>query len=63
MSNLVILTWRPFEYKTKFVKRNLLFRSGAGIFDIFFKSLYEKVLKIYKLIVIENFKSVLLYHI
>ena len=42
MSNFVILKWQPFEYKVKFEKRLLLFRSEIGIFDIFFKRLYEK---------------------
>ena len=42
MSNLVILTWRPFEYKPKLEKRPLLFRSEIGIFDIYFKRLYEE---------------------
>ena len=43
MSNLVILTWQPFEYKPKLEKRPLLlFRSEIGIFDIFIKRLYEE---------------------
>ena len=59
MSNLVILNWQPFEYKAKFEKRPLSFRSEIGIFDIFFKRVgIKKVLKICKSIVIENFKSV-----
>ena len=33
MSNLVMLKWRPFEYKAKFSKRLFLFRSKIGIFD------------------------------
>ena len=42
MSNLVILKLRPFKYKAKFEKSPLLFRSEIGIFDIFFKKLYEE---------------------
>ena len=42
MSNLVILKRRPFEYKVKFEKRPLLFRSEIGIFDIFLKRMYEE---------------------
>ena len=42
MSNLVILKWWPFEYKLKFEKKPLLFRSDVDIFDIFFKRLYEE---------------------
>ena len=42
MSKLVILNWQPFEYKAKFEKRPLLFKSGEGIFDIFLKRLYEE---------------------
>ena len=42
MSNLVILNWLPFEYKAKFEKKSLLFRSEIDIFDIYFKRLYEK---------------------
>ena len=42
MSNLVTLKLRAFEYKVEFAKRLLLFRSEIGIFDIFFKRLYEE---------------------
>ena len=43
MSNLVIRNWWSFEYKAKFAKQMpLLFRSEIGIFDIFFKRLYEE---------------------
>ena len=56
MSNLVIPQWRHFEYKVKFEKRPVLFNSEIGVFDIFFKRICEKVLKIYISIVIENFK-------
>ena len=42
MSNLAILKWWNFEYKAKFEKRPLLFRSKIGIFDIFFKRMYEE---------------------
>ena len=42
MSNLVILKWRPFEYKKKLEKRPLLFRSEIGIFEISFKRLSEE---------------------
>ena len=42
MSNRVILKWGPFEYKTKFEKKSLLFRSEVGIFEIFFKTLHEE---------------------
>ena len=42
MSNLVILKWRPLEYKAKLKETFLLFRSKIGIFDIFFKRLYEE---------------------
>ena len=42
MSNLVILKWWHFEYKTKFEKKRLLFRSKIVIFDIFFKRLCEE---------------------
>ena len=42
MSNHVILKWRAFEFKVKFEKRPLLFRSEIGIFDIFCNSLYEE---------------------
>ena len=41
MSNIVILNWRPFEYKAKFEKRPLLFRSKIGIFGIFFKRVFK----------------------
>ena len=40
MSNLVKLKWWPFEYKAKFEKRSQC-RSEIGIFDIFYKRLYE----------------------
>ena len=43
MLHLVVLKWRPFEYKAKFEKRPLLFRSEVGIFDIFFKRVYEEI--------------------
>ena len=56
MSNDVMLKWRPFECKAKFEKRPLLFGSEIGIFDIFLKDYIKKVLKIYKSIIIENFK-------
>ena len=56
MSNLVILKWEPFEHKPRFEKKPLLFLSEIGIFDIFFKNYAEKVLKIYKSIITENFK-------
>ena len=59
MSNL-ILKWRPLEYKTKFEKRPLLVMSEIGILDIFLKDCTKKVLKIYKSVVIENFKPVLI---
>ena len=36
------LKWRSFEYKSKIEKKVYLFRSGIGIFEIFFKSLYEE---------------------
>ena len=39
-------------------KRPLLFRSKIGIFDIFLKGCMKKVLKIYRSIIIENFKTV-----
>ena len=42
MSTFVILKWRSFEYKTKFEKRPLLFRSEIDIFDIFFSRLYKE---------------------
>ena len=42
MSSLVILKWRPFEYKAKFEKRSVLFRSEIGTFGIFFKRLQEE---------------------
>ena len=42
MSNLVILKWRPFEYKSKFENRPLLFRSEIDIFEIFLKRLYKE---------------------
>ena len=42
-SNLVILKWRPFEYRAKLEKRPLLFRSEIGILDIFFKRLCEEI--------------------
>ena len=43
MSNYVIVKWQSFEYKAKFEKKSpFLFRSEVGIFDIFFKRLYEK---------------------
>ena len=42
MSNLVILNWRPLEYKANTEKRPLLFRSEIGVFDIFFKRLYQE---------------------
>ena len=58
MSNLVILKWRPFEYKENLKKVPLSFRFEIGIFDIFLKRLSKKVLKIYKSISIENFKLV-----
>ena len=54
MSNLVILKWRPLEYKAKFEESPLLFRSEIGIL----KDCTKKVLKIYKSIVIKNFKPV-----
>ena len=50
MSNFVTLKWRPFEYKAKFGKNPLLFRSE--------KDCTKKVFKFYKSIVIENFKLV-----
>ena len=37
MSNLVTLKWWSFEYKGKFEKRSLLFRSEKGIFYMFFE--------------------------
>ena len=40
-SNVVLLKWRPFQYKPKFEKMSLLFRSKIGIFDISFKRLYK----------------------
>ena len=58
MSNLVILKWQPFEYKAKFEKRSLLFRSKLGVLTCFLKDCTKKVLKIYKSIVIKNFKPV-----
>ena len=45
MANLVELKWRPFEYNATFENRSLLFKSEIGIFDIFFKRLYEKSLQ------------------
>ena len=42
MLNLVILKWRTFEYKVKFRKRSLLFRSEIDIFDVFFKRMYKE---------------------
>ena len=54
MSNLVVRKWRPFEYKAKFEKSPLLFRSEIGIL----KDCTKKVLKIYKSVVITNFKPV-----
>ena len=43
MSNLVIMKWRPFDYKAKFEKkRSLLFMSEIRICDIFFKRLYKE---------------------
>ena len=54
----MILKWGLFEYNARFEKRFLLCRFEIGIFDIFFKRLYEDSLKIYKSIVIENFKPV-----
>ena len=58
MSKLLILKWRPVEYKANFEKRSLLFSSEIAIFDIFFKRWTKKVLKIYKSLVIQNFKPV-----
>ena len=47
------------EYEAKFEKKPYLFRSKIGIFDIYFlKDCAKKVCKIYKSIVIENFKPV-----
>ena len=37
--NLVIVKWRPFEYKSKFEKKTSLFRSEIGTFKIFVKRL------------------------
>ena len=37
-----MLKWQPFEYKGKFEKMLLLFRSEIGIFDIIFKRLYKE---------------------
>ena len=45
MSNFVILEWWPFEYKTKFEKKSVLFRSAIDIFDIFFRRLYTEYLE------------------
>ena len=42
MSNLAILKWWPFEYKTKFEKNAFLFRSAIGSLEVFFKRLYEE---------------------
>ena len=43
MSNLVMLNWRPFEYKATFEK---IYRyRGIDILDIFFKRLYEESLE------------------
>ena len=42
MSNLVIPKWRLFEYKLKFEKLPLLFRSEIDLFEIFFKRLYKE---------------------
>ena len=56
MPNLVRLNWRPFEYKAKLEKRPLLFRSEIGILTYFLKDCPKKFLKIFKSIVIENFK-------
>ena len=42
MSKLLILKWRPFEYKANFEKRSLLFSSEIAIFDIFFKRLDQE---------------------
>ena len=50
MLNLVIL-------------KRQIFKSEVGIFDIFLKDCTKKVLKIYKSIVIENFKPVPLFPI
>ena len=36
------IEWQPFEYKAKFEKRPLLFRSKKRIFYISFTRLYEK---------------------
>ena len=58
MSNLVILKWRPFEHKAKFGKKASLIRSEIDILNIFLKDCTKKVLKIYKSLVIENFKPV-----
>ena len=64
MSNLVILKWKAFEYKAKFEKEPSLFRSKVDIFDIFlifnwlFFECMKKFLKIWKSIVIQNFKPV-----
>ena len=58
MSSLVILKWQLFECMAKFEKKSLLFRSEIGIVTCFLKDCMKKVLKIYKSIVIKNFKLV-----
>ena len=60
MSNLVILKLGFIKYQTKFEKKAFSFRSEISIFDIFLKYCTKKVLKIYKSVVIENLKPVLL---
>ena len=59
MSDLVILNWRPFECKTKFLKKIAhLFRSKVDIFDIFFE-FSDKffIIKFYKSLVDNNSKQ------
>ena len=46
MSKLVILKWRPFEFKMKFEKRPLFYVRNRT----------KKILKIYKSTAVENFK-------
>ena len=56
MWNLVILKWWPFEYKTKFEKKkSLLFRSEIVFLTYFLKNCTKRV---YKPVVIENFRLV-----
>ena len=58
ISNLVIVKWRPFEYKSKFEKKTYFLGPKQIPLRYFLKNCRKKVLKIYKSIIIENFKPV-----